>query len=92
MKRNKEVNLDEVKTFYGPHPGFAGAAIPIPEAVKKVADALNGKKLSVRKAIQKIRKVTNGNLRVVIMDISFIMLEIKTEDGARHGFRVICFK
>lgn len=36
---------ETVVTLYDPHPGFAGAVIPIPPAVKRVADALNGQTL-----------------------------------------------
>lgn len=92
MSKKTAIDLDAVRTFYDPHPGFAGAAIPIPKEVKKVADDLNGKKLSVREALEKLRAATNGELRVVTMDINFIILRIKTHDGATHGFRVICFK
>ena len=92
MSLKKSVNLDEVKTFYDPHPGFAGAAIPIPPAVKKVADELNGKTLPLREAMNRIRRVTKGELKIVILDIGFIMLKIKARDGATHGFRVICFR
>ena len=94
MSKKTAVNLDAVVTFYDPHPGlmFMGAAMPIPAQVKKVAHNLNGKKLSVRKALKKLRAVTKGKLSVVTLNINFIMLRIKTRDGATHGFRVICFK
>ena len=36
---------DQLKTFYDPHPVFAGAAKPIPIAVKRVADELAGEKM-----------------------------------------------
>ena len=92
MSKKTCVNLEAIKTFYNPHPGFAGAAIPIPVQVKRVADKLNGKTLKLKEAIKKLQTATNGELGIVIMDINFIMLNIRTSDGANHGFRVICFK
>lgn len=87
------MNLNQEVTFYNPHPGFAGAAIPIPIMVKRVADELNGQKLLLKRALEKLKKVTKGKLRVVAMDINFILLEIKRGKNApQHGFRVICFK
>lgn len=92
MGKKTNCDLDALRTFYDPYSGFMGAAIPIPTQVKKIANDLNGKKLTVREALKKLRSVTNGKLRVIMMDINFIMLEIKTSDGATHGFRVICFR
>lgn len=92
MSERAAIDLNAIKTFYDPHPGFAGAAIPIPSAVKNVADKLSGKTLPVRMALSRLKKVTKGELKIVIMDISFIMLKIKTGDNIAHGFRVICFR
>lgn len=84
------INLDDVKTFFDPHPGFAGATIPIPEAVKKVANGLNGKSMTLREAVTKILLVTEGTV-AVNDDYGFITLELE-DNGATHGFRVIRFK
>jgi len=78
----------EPKTFFDPHPGFAGAIIPIPAAVKKVADGLNGKTMLLQKAVDMIQAVTNGT--VSSLD-KWIKLELN-ENGRRHIFRIICFK
>ena len=86
MKQIK--NLDDLKKFFDPHPGFAGAAIPIPTAVKKVADKLNRKKLSLTEALVMLQKVTNG--KVLVRD-GWISLELRESDGTRHIFRVIRF-
>ena len=89
VKRRKRLNLDVLRFFFDPHPGFAGAAIPIPAEVKKVADALNGTKTSLRKAVKRIRAVTSGEIWALD---GWIHLIIKEPDGTRHGFCVIRFR
>lgn len=83
------IDLDSVKTFFDPHPGFAGAVIPIPAMVKNVADELNGQSVSLRKAVSKIKTVTRGTVSV---EDGWIVLELHQPGGIIHGFRVICFK
>jgi hypothetical protein len=82
-------DIDAVKTFFDPYPGFAGAEIPIPAAVKKVANELNGTSMSLREAIIRISSVTDG---VVSMGDDWIALELCEPDGTKHWFRVIRFK
>lgn len=82
-------NLDKVKTFFDPHPGFAGATIPLPRAVKEAADKLDGKSMSLRKAIVKLHAVTDGTVSI---KNGWIALELRKSDGTRHMFRVIRFK
>lgn len=77
-------------TFFDPHPGFAGAAFPIPAEVKRVADELNGKRMSLRKAVKKIQAVTIGEVEVVSKD-KYIGLTI-TDGSTAHFFRVIRYK
>ena len=84
-------NRNAVKTFFDPHPGLAGAMIPIPEAVRKVANNLNGKSMTLREAVARIQAVTKGTIRVVER-YKFIYLELPGSGGIRHGFRVIRFK
>lgn len=83
------MNLDAVKTFFDPHPGFAGAAIPIPTAVRKTANKLNGKNMSLREAVVKLRAVTSG--KVSVKD-GWIALKLRESDDIRHVFRVIRFR
>lgn len=82
-------NLNAIREFFDPHPGFVGASIPIPSKVKRVADELNGKSVSLREAINKIQAVTNG--KVLLRD-KWIALELHETDGTRHSFRVIRFR
>ena len=80
---------DEVKTFYDPHPGFGGAAIPLPTAVKRVADELAGEKMPLSKAIDLVQSVTSG--KVSVKD-GWIGLELREHKGTViHSFRVIRF-
>jgi hypothetical protein len=37
--------------FFDPHPGFGGAAVPLPDRVKIAADELAGKRLPVEAAL-----------------------------------------
>lgn len=86
-----KVNLNSVKTFFDPHPGFSGAIIPIPTAVKEAANKLNNQRMSLRKAILKIKAVTNGTVTVSIEN-NLILLELRTPSGLIHMFRVVRFR
>ena len=83
-------DLDAVKTFYDPHPGLAGALIPIPASVKEVANELDGRRMSLRKAVAKIQAVTTGSVEVVKKH-NFISLNL-TDGDLGHQFRVIRFR
>lgn len=88
----KSVDLDALRTFYNPHPGFAGAAIPIPVRVRKVAEELDGQSLSLREAINRLEAVGIGEIRVV-SDYSYISLMLDGGPKYRsHMFRVICYR
>ena len=84
-------NLDAVKTFFNPHPGFTGAMIPIPESVRKVANELDGKSMTLREAVARIQAITKGKVNIA-NNYDFISLEITEANGTRHAFRVIRFK
>jgi len=86
----KELDLDETREFYDPHPGLAGAMIPLPKDVKKVADGMDGQLLSLREAIRKIQQVTKGSIELP-EGYDFIGLRIGGE-GLTHSWRVICYR
>ena len=86
----KDDALDEVVEFYDAHPGFAGATIPIPAKVKKVADDLSGGKLKLRDAIARLKAVTKGTVKAV-REHKYISLMIHV-NGCTHGFRVIRYR
>ena len=94
MAKKIEVDLDKVVEFYDPHPGFAGAAIRIPEPVRKAADEISGKRMPLREALELLRKATDEELEV-IEKYNYIMLKIKGWGdwrGALHTFNVIRFR
>lgn len=77
--------------FYDPHPGFAGAEIPIPTPVKTVADNLNGKRMTLAEAVKKIQAVTKGIVKVVD-EYSYISLTMTERDGSFNAYKVISFR
>jgi hypothetical protein len=74
--KNKTIDLQAVKTFFDPNPGeklFGGARSmfitpAIPAAVKKAADELDGKTMSLFDAAAKIQSAAEGRGEVVVMD------------------------
>jgi len=86
------VNLDAVRKFHNPYQGFAGSSMPIPVDIRKVACELQGQTLPIRKAMERLRSATNGELRIVVLkDVNFVLLQIKAH-GITYAFRVICFQ
>lgn len=83
-------DLNRVVTFYDPHPGFLGAASPLPGAVKKVVDELDGKTMSLREAVTKFQAVTGGKITVE-RDCLFLRLG-SDANYAAHVFRLIRYK
>lgn len=74
--------------FSDPHPGFAGASIPIPVKVKKIADSLNGQEMDLQAAIAKIGAVTDGEITIYK---DCLMLKLGSPGRMEHMFRVIRF-
>jgi len=84
--------LNEVKEFYDPHPGFAGAAIPLPAPIKSAVDKLSGRKMTLLRALTEIRDSTPGDLRV---DAEHGCVFLRLDGGGRyvfHMFRLIRFR
>ncbi|MDO8496558.1 MAG: hypothetical protein Q7S43_03900 [bacterium] len=86
----KRTDLKKLRTFYDPHPGFAGAFLPIPTAVRKVAEELNGKTMTLSEALAKIRSVTEGKVELV-EEYNYISLDITTY-CCRNHYRVIKYR
>ena len=84
-----KINSNELKFFFDPHPGFAGAMIPIPDKVRIVAEKLTGKIISLEDAVAQIQAATDG--KVTVMN-GWIALELHEANGTTHMFRVIRFK
>jgi len=83
--------LKERKRFFDPHPGFMGASMPIPKLVKRIADFLDGKIMTVEEAVLRLQASTNGTIKV-IDDAKVIMLFLKFSNGDKHSFRVIKYR
>lgn len=93
-----------MKTFYDPHPGFAGAAIRLPDVVRLVANGMVGKEMEVEKAIGILQDAANN----LVADGTFNMAEVtdhpdhayiglmlsEGDEGTypKHSFRVIRYK
>ncbi|MCG2693872.1 hypothetical protein L6259_01140 [Candidatus Parcubacteria bacterium] len=99
MKKEPNVNLSEVKTFFDPNPGlpYHGAAAPMPKTVKKVADELNGKTMCIVDALAKIKAVLNGEGYLVAEEDCILLWSEKVEHIANlkrplHCWRVIRFQ
>ena len=93
MKFTQTVDMEKLRVFYDPHPGFAGAAVPIPQKIKQVADALSGQTMSLREAVKRLRAVRVGQIDVVA-EPNFIRLSL-TDSGGRyleHAFCVIKYR
>lgn len=84
--------------FYDPHPGFLGAAVPCPEEVRRAAEALADKVLSVDKALARLRAATRlpGKAEISAQDVSptegWIRLLWETPSGMIHIFRLIRYE
>lgn len=85
------VDMKKKRRFFDPNPGLAfhGTVAPIPRAVKKVADQLNGTRQSLQKAVAAI-KAASGEGIVIIESDCIILMSPRTP--ARHSWRVIRFK
>jgi hypothetical protein len=83
-----DVDLTVEATFLDPHPGFMGAAIPIPEPVRLAANDLAGRTMRLADAIAALKAVTDGEVWAVAQ-YRYIGLRIKEPSGREHHFRVI---
>lgn len=79
--------------LYDPHPGFGGAAIPLPNEVKKVVDQLTNCILEIDQAIDKIKQAAPKIGTVEVSKQSdYILMFWTLPNGVMHGWRVIRFK
>lgn len=78
-----------LKQFYEPHPGLAGASVEIPEPVRLVAERLDGQSMALNEAVTRIKSASDGAVKVADDAIG---LELKMADGIVHMFRVIMFR
>ncbi|MBI2672241.1 hypothetical protein HYX16_04875 [Candidatus Woesearchaeota archaeon] len=83
--------------LYDPHPGFAGAAVHLPEHLKKLADSLDGKITSLEEAFRTIEKVAadvlpnNGKVEIV-EKYNYIAFSFSDYTRATHFFKLISYE
>lgn len=65
MNENGSSILDKQRVFFDPYPNLIGGKLPIPVAVKKIADELDGKTMTLREVLAKLKEVTDGELTIV---------------------------
>ena len=94
------MNFGKKVRLYDPHPGFARAAIPLPQKIKEFIDTLDNQVMTLAEAVEKIEavleKVGIGEIKIV-EQYNFISLIIPYKyawkDGKpTHMFRLIKFK
>ncbi len=88
-------DLGEVKTFYNPHPGFGGAIIPLPSAIKQVVDDLAGQQVTLQEAIDKVKlSVVLSNMSLVEIRVreSCLLLKVTEKNGRLHIFKLISYQ
>lgn len=93
-------NLDQKKYFFDPYPLFIGAVIPLPAPLRNASENLNGKTLTLRKALTQIKQ-SAGSLPVKIAlvkefdhkygDPGVILLKLNQSSMTTHMFRLIRF-
>lgn len=88
MRSPKTVDMNTPRVFFDPHPGFAGAAVPIPQKIKEVADELSGQTMSLREAVKRLRAVQVGSIEVAA-ERNFIKLSL-TDSGGRYIEHMFC--
>ena len=49
--------VDKVR-LYDPHPGFLGAAVPLPESMKEAIDQLAEKEMSLEETLELLNPIT----------------------------------
>ena len=89
-----------IKFFYDPHPGLGGCVLPLPEAVKKVADELDGKTVTPDYASERIDSAirkTDSEYRSIKTAVHENIITVEVErycdpEGTKHCWRVIRFK
>ena len=80
--------------LYDPHPGFGGAAVPLPLPIKELIDTLVGKEMSLEEAVERLSPAAqscNGNVEI-IEHYQYLGLKIKEEDGRTHFFRLMRYR
>lgn len=88
--------MDDQKTnqlvkLYDPHPGFAGAVVPLPTPMKNVADGLAGKTMSLEEVLEQMSPAASkcGGSLEIVEEYQYIGFLIQEKSGRTHYFRLI---
>jgi hypothetical protein len=86
----------DLRSFYDPHIGFAGATAPLPAPIKVVADALDGARMSLKGAVKILETVASGLGGEVRIKPDHGMLTLTWSSKANgdpiHHWRVIRYR
>ena len=87
-------NLKQKVELYDPHPGFAGAAVPLPRPMKDAADELNGQSLILEDVLANLSPIADevGGTLGIVEKYNFIGFRIKEKSGREHFYRLIRYK
>lgn len=88
-----KINLKQKITFYDPHPGVGGPVVPLPASIKKIADELQGKTMTLEEALARITPPANElNGSVNINDeFECVSFSYKNDVGTHH-WRLIRYR
>ncbi len=87
--------MKEKVELYDPHPGFAGAAIPLPRLMKDAADKLNGQQMTLEEAVKQLTEPAEkiGGTIEIVEKYKFIGFRLgDIERPPYHFFRLIRYK
>lgn len=87
FKKPEEVDMDIARDFFDAHPGFAGTAVPIPPAIRRVANELDGRMSSLNDAVARLRAVGIGTIEVVH---KFRYISLRIGGSGRHLEHLFC--
>ncbi len=88
------VNLNQKVELYDPHPGFAGAAVPLPQPMKILADGLAGQSMTLEQALKIIAPAAEklGGVAAVVEKFDYISFTYHERSGRTHLFRLLRYK
>ena len=78
--------------FFSPHPGWAGAATPVPEPVRLVANKLNGRILTIQQGLDKLTNVMPAGFRLSVEPDCVLLWSLQIPHVARHCWRVLRYR
>ena len=78
--------------MFDPHPGLAGCMVRIPEAVRLVANELDGQDVPIAEAVAKIQAACPGGEVKDSPNHGMICLTVENFPGMQHSWRVIRYQ